>query len=240
MSEDFTALQELIQARFESMFVKWGAEKPPRNSLHVSGLIVSDEEWCTRQYTLYHLFPGDIEAPQLQSWDWKMQAVYANGWSLHEKWQSLLRKYTNCLEVETTHYSDAYQLHFTPDAIIELAKQKYLVEIKGYKAAEYEKNKNAPPLAAVHQAQVYMHLLNLKRAIILLENKDTQQFRVWIIQAEEEHALRFLHRALHLRQAKVQADVLETVPARICTAIDEPRAKRCPIRQKCFSDNFVM
>ena len=68
---------ELLQLHFQQMLVAWGSNQPPRNGLHASSLLVSDNEWCTRRYVLADLFQDEAINPALQPWDWKRQDLFA-------------------------------------------------------------------------------------------------------------------------------------------------------------------
>jgi hypothetical protein len=230
-------LAELLRIEFRSMFVEWGKSSPTRTGLHASAVLVEQEEWCLRRHTLSELYPEAAQPVELSSWDWKQQAVFLSGWRLHEKWQELFQKYARVVEVETAHFDEDRNLYFTPDAIIEFGKEQYIVEIKGYKSEHFAKldESGAPPEYAHVQANLYMHLLQIQRAIILVENKDTQEIKLWIVEYNPKFAMPPVKRIYEVKRAvALSRRNLEKLPERICQSRDDARARKCPLREKCF------
>ncbi len=252
---------ELLQLHFQQMLVAWGSNQPPRNGLHASSLLVSEQEWCTRRYVLSELFPDEAAPPALNSWDWKRSAIFENGWSLHKRWQSLFFQhgrvvYSHLLngqvdslapaspELDLTHYDPERNLYFSPDAILDFGPDRYVVEIKGVKQESYLELTDDLQTAmdccetvhkAYYQCQLYMHLLELKRGIILVENKNTQEFKVWVISYDKDAVLENIHRAYRVKGALVVYQQAQKLPARCCTSKSDPLARQCPMATKCFS-----
>src|SRR6266568_8068924 len=162
---------ELIKMHIQGMFNQWEESKPLRTGLHASSVLVPESEWCTRKHVLASLFPDKAVRPEPKPWDHRQNAIFLHGWVLHEKYQMLFSRFGDCVEVETPHYDESTGLWFSPDAIIRFGGETYVVEIKGYKAEEYEKHTDKPPRAAHIQANLYCFLLDIQKAIILIEHK---------------------------------------------------------------------
>lgn len=250
---------ELLHLHFQQMLVAWGSHQPPRNGLHASSLLVKDEEWCTRRYILADLFPDEAEAPALQSWDWKRQAIFENGWRLHQRWQDIFKKcgrvvmseeqtigddYMPAPELDLTHFDAERNLYFSPDAIIDFGPDRYVVEIKGVKQEAYLELTNDLQTAmdccetvhkAYYQCQLYMHLLDLKKGIILVENKNNQDFKLWVIEYDKDAVLDNIHRAYRVKGALVVYQQTHKLPARCCVRKTDTLARQCPMATKCFS-----
>src|SRR6266700_2815508 len=219
---------ELIKLSFQQMYLQKGRDQEPHRELHAANLLESESEWCTRRYVLMNLYPGEVQKPELKSWDWKREAYFATGWVYHEKWQSLFRLYGNVVlsddnrlpELDLTHFLPGENLYFSPDAIIQFGNEKYLVEIKGINHDEYvghpdlyewdESKVNGYRLVkkerkgivnatleeamklsqtvykAVIQANNYLYFTDLQKAILLIENKNTQDFKVYVMERDEE------------------------------------------------------
>lgn len=255
---------ELLQLHFQSMLVQWGSNQPPRGGLHASSLLVEDKEWCTRRYVLSELFPDAAEAPALNSWDWKRTAIFENGWSLHVRWQQLFRQFarvaygnTNNVkgdtvtvspELDLTHYDAERDLYFSPDAIIDFGAERYVVEIKGIKQEAYLELTDDLQVAmdscetvhkAYYQCQLYMHLLELKKGIILVENKNNQEFKLWVIEYNKDAVMPNILRAYEVKGALVgYKKKVQKLPARICQSKSDPLARQCPMVAKCFSEGM--
>lgn len=223
---------DLLQIHFQSMLVAWGENTPLRSGLHASSVLMTDGEWCVREHVLAALYPDQAVKPTQQ---WRTNAIFLNGWRLHEKWQDLFKRFGECLEFEKAHYDDVREFWFTPDAIIRFAGQEYLVEIKGYNLERYN-SLVEPPKAAVVQAQLYMHLLQIKQAIILVECKDNQDFKVYVVEYDPAVSVPYMQRVYDVKGKIILANVMESrTIARICQSSTQARALRCPMRQTCFS-----
>jgi hypothetical protein len=225
---------QLFKLELDSMFNAWEAGKPLRSGApHASAILAPDSEWCLRRHVLTALYPEQVERPDVKPWSAHQNAVFLNGWVLHEKWQKLFNEHGQVVEVEHSHFDETRYLHFTPDAIVSFGGQRYVVEIKGYKSTTYEKLDEAgnPPAAAHVQANLYAHMLEIERGIILVENKDTQDYKVWAIQCDVELARPYLDRMYQVK-GKVAT---RSTPARVCLSCTEHRAEKCPVRKLCFS-----
>jgi hypothetical protein len=250
----------LLALDFQDMFLKWGANQPPRSGLHASSLLVSENEWCTRRFVLADLFPDEAQQPELKQWQWKQQAIFENGWDLHRRWQKLFLKFGNVAygntnnvkgdtvtvapELDLTHYDSDRGVYFSPDAILDINGEHHVVEIKGINHTAFESLTNDLSVAmkacetvdkAVYQANLYMHLLELQHAIILIEDKNNQDFRVWITEYDKYLTLPYIKRAYLVKGMITLARTNGTYPKRVCQSPDDALARKCPMRDCCFS-----
>lgn len=94
---------------------------------------------------------------------------------------------------------------------------------------------------AVPQLNLYMHLLGLteppnNRGIVLVEDKNDQNFTLWVHTYDPEMSEEPLQRAQSVRTAKEHFDFNDgDLPSRICSTSNDPRAKRCPFADACFN-----
>lgn len=236
---DFEA--ELLRVHINSLLVKWGSSKPPRGGLHASSVLVPDGEWCSRRHVLNNVYPDRAEQPEAKPWDAHQNAVFLHGWSLHEKWQDLFKTFGDCMEAEQAHYDETRELYFTPDAIINFAGETYVVEIKGYKQEFYDRMGDNPPEAAHLQCNLYLHLLGLQRGIVLVENKNTQDFRLWVIEHSPELAQKYIDRMYKVKGSTilVKKEGVSKLPARVCESPNDRLAQKCPMRALCFGEEDV-
>lgn len=148
-------------------------------------------------------------------------------------------------ELDLTHYDADRNLYFSPDAIIQFGGQKYVVEIKGLKQEAYQGlsddletscSANETVEKAREQVNLYMHLLGLDRGIILVENKSNQDFRLWIVEYEQERAWPYTNRMQEVKGRTLLAKQhgRAKLPLRRCQSKEESRAKACPMRAVCF------
>jgi len=245
---------ELLTIHFQTVLVQWGSNTPSRTGLHASSVLVSDEEWCVREHVLHELYPEKAIAQESHTWDWKRSAIFENGWRLHQRWQDMFKRFGNVvwnedsaeLELDLTHYDETRNIYFSPDVILEFAGQRYVVEIKGIKQEVYQEltddlmhaiEVNETVAKARIQANLYMHLLGLKRAILLIENKNDQSFKVWVIEYDKDLSVKYVQRIYAVKGAVINVRTfgLVRLPKRICHSRGDARAKSCPMRDVCFS-----
>lgn len=236
-SSDFSFEAELLRVHINSMLVKWGSSKPPRGGLHASSVLAPDAEWCARRHVLNYVYPERAEQPEAKPWDAHQNAVFANGWEVHTWWQNVFSVSSDCLETEKPHYDEVRQLWFTPDALLKFAGEVYVVEIKGYKQEFYEKMGEEPPEAAMLQCNLYLHLLGLKYGIVLVENKNTQDYRLWVIEHNPELAQLYTHRMYDVKGATIMVKKHgnSKLPNRVCSSPQDRLAQKCPMKNLCFS-----
>ncbi len=151
-------------------------------------------------------------------------------------------------ELDLTHYDAVRNLYFSPDAIIDWAGQHYVVEIKGVNQAAFSSLADDLEQAcsayetvntARKQANLYMKLLDLKRGLLLVWNKNQPDFKLWIT---EPDAQMYEPQKIRMYEVKgnttmVRSQGLSKLKPRVCASINDPLAKKCPMRLKCFSEN---
>lgn len=261
---DLTATPALLELEFQSLYLRWGEAQPQRTGLHASSLLVPDSEWCTRRHVLINLFPDDQDVKQLKAWEWKQQAVFLDGWERHRKIQWLLREFggsslrvvysdtetvgDDCFpapETDLTHYDESRGVYFSPDAIIDYAGQRYVVEIKGLDTDKFQQLTDSLEQACLVsdviakgriQANLYLHLLGLKQAILLIEDKNSQAFKLYLTHYDFNLVKPYRDRwyAVKGNTTVCKQQGLSHLKPRICQSIDAPLAKKCPVRALCF------
>lgn len=237
MSFNPRAVSALLKLEIQEMFNAWEAQKPLRTGApHASAILAPESEWCLRRQTLLALCPERAEHPETKPWDALKNAVFLHGWVLHEKYQGLFQRHGQVLEVETSHYDETRYLHFTPDAVISYGGQPYIVEIKGYKQETWEKlaENDDPPQAAWHQCNLYCHLMQIERGIVLIENKNTQEIKLWVIQHDAELARPYIDRMYAVKGSLARVRAGGGIPERACASKNENRAQKCPMATFCF------
>ncbi len=228
----------VIQSELEEMYRSWQSSQTPRSGLHASSILSASDAYCHREHVLgtrYQRLQPIHNAHTL--------AIFLNGWRLHEKWQALFQLAGVAVEVETSHVDPRWSLRFTPDAIIDLRGNRYIVEIKGYrqetclKIDQANPWRNAEYRKAHIQANLYMYMLQIPKAIVLIENKNTQQFYTWVIDYDETLAAPYIKRMNTLNDLTHAFHTSGKLVSRLpeCQSKDSPRAKKCPLRDACFA-----
>jgi hypothetical protein len=251
LNSEFDTIAELIRQEIQDAFLAWGSSQPLRSGPpHASALLSSEQEWCVRRYVLAQLQPDDVQPEDLKYWQWKQQAIFLHGWEIHRMLQLIFKNHLKVVmtngqpELDLTHYDEVRNVYFSPDAILEFFGEKYVVEIKGIKQEMYQRLTDDLITAigacetvskAIHQANLYMHLLEIKRAIILVVNKnDSREFRLWVIEHDPLLAKLYTNRAYQVKGAVTLARAHGKLPARVCSTLNDALAKKCLMRDVCF------
>lgn len=227
-------LDLMIHNRLEQMFVEWNQKKGSRDGLHASSILAPESgsnQFCYREQVLGVNY-RKVE-PVLSP---RLLGIFLHGWYVHKKWQDLFVECGVAIQVETTRKSPLWDLYHTPDAIIEILHRKWIVEIKSMNTNAF-RNLKGPPQNAIRQAQLYMHLTGIPDSIILVEDKNTEEFKVWAVDYDPIVVQPFIERLYYIQQLlKVHASD-GRLPRRLdaCKDISSPRARNCPLREACFA-----
>lgn len=250
-------IEELIKLDIQDAYLSWGGSQPLRTGPpHASNLLSDESEWCTRRYVLAQLQPDEVQPEDLKYWQWKQYSIFLHGWEIHRMLQLIFKNHLNVVmnngqpELDLTHYDETRNVYFSPDAILNFFGMHYVVEIKGLKQESYNPIADASLVTAMtanttvnkafFQAQLYMHLLELKRAIILIVNKnDSREFKLWVVEHDPKYSKPYTDRAYAVKGHVSLARNGKPFPARVCQSPDDSRAKKCPMRDLCFRDMEV-
>jgi hypothetical protein len=237
MSFDPRTVAQLFKLELGDMLNSWDAAKPMRTGApHASAILASDSEWCLRRHVLLALCPEQIQRPEIKPWSAHQNAVFLNGWHLHEKYQKLFSEHGQVVEVETPHFDEVRYLWFTPDVILKFAMLPWVGEIKGYHDEHFKKLEEAgePPEAAYKQCNLYCHLLGIEQGLVLVENKNTQDVKVWAIQRNAELARPYTQRCYDVKKGITLAREHGKLPERKCSSHKDRLAEKCSACQMCF------
>jgi len=222
----------IIENRFNKLFEEWNQRKGYREGLHASTVLAPSDgntRFCYREVVF-----GNFYRPQ-ESWvPVNVLRIFLEGWHVHEKWQKLFVDSGIAECVEKTRNSELWKLMHTPDAIIVLNHQRFVVEIKSMSTNQFV-NLNKAPSNAVNQAQLYMYFTGIPDAIILVEDKNSQQFKVFTIEFDLEIVLPYLSRLQRIAEF-IEKFSENRLPKRIpqCGGGIGPRFQRCPFSRICF------
>jgi len=219
----------LIKSRLDKLFYLRDEKDEERAGLHASAIIVSDNEFCYRAQVLSLLYKQN-QGEQLPI---NLLRIFAAGTSIHEKWQHMFIKAGIAEHIEARHYSEEYELYFTPDAVINLDGTKYIVEIKSMNTFAYQKAKSHP--SGQKQLQLYMHLLGISQGFVLAEDKNNQDWQPFMCEYDPEQVLPFLGRLNQVQEMKKAFVKSKEIPPRKCKNSETSRAKSCNMRDACFN-----
>jgi hypothetical protein len=237
-SLDDDLASRVLQKAMEDV-VSAGAMDNERVGFHASNLKVDtgkasySQKFCYRQAVLAQFYKQNrvVHSP-------KTIALFENGIDLHQRWQRWFERAGVARHIERPHIETNWNLYFTPDAVIELGGVLYIVEIKGYRQEEYWRliKATTPPSEAYVQANIYAHILNIDDILVLVENKNTQDFKVWPCKYDPALMEPFIPRLNTIQVMAVEHGKTGRLPDRLsaCVTPDSPRAKGCSSCQACF------
>jgi hypothetical protein len=118
-----------------------------------------------------------------------------------------------------------------PDGFLHWNSQYAILELKTANDMNFGKVRRDPMPKHIAQVQVYMHLTGYKEAKIFYFNKDSSEDVMHDVCYSEADAMAWVKKAQTWRDSLVAGKT----PDRICPGSDCPRAKKCQVRQLCFS-----
>lgn len=189
------------ETSFVNMVMTRGFETQERVGLHASSITKgSDKDFCYRQQVLSLLYKQN----QGENVPANLARIFEEGNAIHEKWQRLFIRsgYAEWYDCDRTQFNDDYMISFTPDIICFMPQlhDDYMIgEIKSMNSWAYEKS--LTHTEGQKQLLWYLHLSGLKRGFVLAENKNTQAFRIELIEYDEEKVKPFVERAENTKLA---------------------------------------
>ncbi len=119
--------------------------------------------------------------------------------------------------------------HGRADAIVTIDNELYVLEIKSMNRYAFDKLE-APDPAHLKQIQLYMHYFNINKGIILVENKDSQEMKEFIV-TRDDRILNEIFISFGILKEMTQAN---TIPPKPNFNRDEKwRCDYCPYRKVC-------
>jgi hypothetical protein len=207
----------------EMLKYMWDNEEKIRMGLHASS-ITKTGNFCYKEQLIQILYkyfydkgkkcPGSINEAFLNSVrknnmnPLNLQRIYEQGTIMGYKWQMMFIRagIGQKEDMDISRFVDEYDLSYTPDAIIKLEGKKYVVELKSQKSTLYDKEKSHP--AGIRQLKLYMYFEGIERGFVLVDNKDTQDFKVLMVTGVNESdpdVANFLERLEKLQRMKKYA-----------------------------------
>lgn len=223
-----------------------GAETQERKGLHASAMIVSDDKFCYRQQVL-SLFYKQLQGEQTSV---GLKRIFAEGDAIHEKWQRLFIRGGLCkpLDCDYSRFAEDFDLSYTPDIICQIPvnysltgvydekveKVPYIVEIKSVNTFTYKKQKYHA--SGRKQCQLYMYLTGIHNGIVLCDDKNTQEFKVYKYEYNPNEIKKEIRRLEQVQEYKRQLLEQKKLVKRHekCTGYTSKKAQECPMRDICF------
>lgn len=219
-----------------------GTGDEERKGLHANMILEDEKTFCYRKCVLASLY----RQKQRENIDIDLLCVFEEGNAVHEKWQRLFLRggLTDIQNCDRTCYDDFEQVYYSPDIIAEIDREKFIVEIKSMCSFAYKKLVNSRQVhaSAYKQIQLYMYFTQIKKGIILCENKDTQEFMVKIIPYRPNDVAFYVDRMsdISLYRDSLQANKKMVRRVETCTGYNCAKAVKCPMREVCYKKSAEM
>lgn len=117
-------------------------------------------------------------------------------------------------------------VHGRADVIINVEGEPHVVEIKSINSVSFGKLM-APDPDHYKQIQMYLHYFNIKKGILIYENKNTQDLKEFSVEYDEKTVKEVLER-FHILKAQIQNNTVPNV-----SEIDPWRCTYCPYAEEC-------
>lgn len=234
------------ELKFLKSVMTRGAETTERKGLHASAVIVPENKFCYRQQVL-SLFYKQLQGEQTPI---GLKRIFSEGDAIHEKWQRLFIRGGLCdpLECDYSILAEEYDLSYTPDIICHIPvdyklesvyddnveKVPFVVEIKSVNTFTFKKQKYHA--SGRKQCQLYMYLTGIHDGIVLCDDKNTQEFKVYKYEYNPSEIAVPISRLEQIQEHKQRLLKKHKLVARCeqCMAYDCKRAIECPMREVCY------
>lgn len=211
---------------------KRGHDAADRVGLHASSIIVPEKEFCYREQVL-SLFYKQAQGGNIPI---KLKRIFLAGDVIHEKWQRLFIRGNMAATdaLDKSHFHEEYELSYTPDgAPVIIAKNKYVVEIKSMNTYQFKNCKSHP--SGEKQLKFYMWLTGIYKGFVLVEDKNTQKFKVIMVKYDPADIEPYIERLEGIQEYKARFMKLKKMVARICNDSICKRAAACNMKDACFN-----
>lgn len=229
------------ETKFVKQMITRGQETQERRGLHASSLIVSDNKFCVRQQVLSLIYK-QLQGEQTSV---GLMRIFEQGNAIHEKWQRLFIRagYGKAKDMDFTKFHEEYEISFTPDAIItvpEFNKQvgwkgPMICEIKSVNTFQFKKMTSHP--TGKKQMQFYMYLTGIHKGFVLCEDKNTQEFKIFIEDYDSKIVAPFIERCDEIQYYKRRVFEEHKMVKRCkgCNSYTCKTASGCAMKDACYN-----
>lgn len=234
------------ELKFLKSVMTRGQETTERRGLHASAMIVSDDKFCYRQQVL-SLFYKQLQGEQTPI---GLKRIFSEGDAIHEKWQRLFIRGGLCepLDCDFSRFAEEFDLSYTPDIICAIPedyrlesvydnsvkKIPYVVEIKSVNTFTFKKQKYHA--SGRKQCQLYMYLTGIHNGIVLCDDKNTQEFKVYKYEYNPIEIAPYISRLERVQEFKDRLLNRNKIVKRHekCSGYNCEMAASCPMHDVCY------
>lgn len=209
-----------------------GQESTERKGLHASAIIVSDDKFCYRQQVL-SLFYKQKQGEQVPV---SLRRIFSEGDAIHEKWQRLFIRggLAEPLDCDFTRFNKEFDLQYTPDIIATINGVKTVIEIKSVNTNQFRTM--TCHASGKKQCKLYMYLEGIKKGVVLCDDKNTQNFKVYCYDVDYSDIQFAIARLEKIQYYKHRFQEKHRLVKRHenCTGYNCVMAECCPMREVCY------
>ena len=211
---------------------KNGAQKE-RFGLHASAIITGEADFCYKEQVLSLLY----KQAQGGNIDIGLKRIFEEGNAVHEKWQRLFLRgdLGKAKDMDQSRFNKKYELSYTPDIICTIGKHKYVGEIKSVNTFQFKKMQTHP--SGKKQLMLYMHLTGIHKGFVLCDDKNCQEFKIFITEYDESFLEPYIIRLEQIQYFKKRALEDHRMVRGICKNAYCKRALKCNMRDACYNIN---
>lgn len=216
------------KALWHDYLIKWRIEHQknrPIGDFHASSL--ASKDFCLVKAVIEEVLKknDDSAAPE-------QLAVFFAGIDIHNKHQNFMKAIGVSKYTEQTYYTKFLDMYATPDAIGSFLNRDIIFEIKSMRSNLFNNLKEVP-YNAFCQAQIYMYMVALPSSLVIVENKDDQKLKIFVV----EFDLRFAYNLVKHRRTILRCLENKVIPLdkRLCA---KPK-KKCKYAEYCFNRNII-
>lgn len=221
------------EVKFVKQMFTRGGDSTERYGLHTSAIIVGEDKFCFREQVLSLLYK-QAQGEQVPQ---NLIRIFEEGNAIHEKWQRLFIRGGLCKaeDCDFSRFNKEYEIGYTPDAIITINGVQYVVEIKSVNTYQFMKMTSHP--TAEKQVNMYMRFTGIHQGIILCEDKNTQNFKVFMVKYKPDKAAPYIERleAVQFYKKRVLEEGKMVKRCSQCTSKVSKRAIGCAMRDACWN-----
>jgi len=221
----YVRTSSLLKQKIDSLLTKRELEerhRPGRRVIHPSSIST-----CIREIVLSIL--GYAVTEKI---DGKSARVFDAGKSMHERYQKYLKE-LGYADVEVFVRNEDLWLEGMIDAIVKINGERYIVELKSCNSYVFN-SIQVPHRDYVEQVHAYMICTGIDKAIILYENKDTQDIKEFVIEKDQSIIDKIVEKCKEI-QSYVER---KEIPPMTCKTKSD--ARYCVYKGYCFNDKTTV
>lgn len=204
-----------------------------RKGLHGSAIIAGDSEFCLREQVLSLIYArsNDKEFPV------GLLQIFEEGNRIHEKYQDIIELLGISEGIEARGYDAEFDLYMTPDIKCIIDNRMYVGEIKSCNMFAYNSFvKKRKHKSGNIQLQFYMHFFGIPNGFVIVENKNTQEFDIFVEKYDYKIVEKYIDRLYKINKAKKKFEKTGKLPKKSkgCDTYNSKRCSNCGMREACW------